>query len=39
MALPAEAAEEGLMKLQETIPQAAIIGRVTEQREYAVYLD
>lgn len=39
MALPAEAAEECLAELQKAIPQAAIIGRVTEQREFAVYLD
>lgn len=39
MALPAERAEECLAELQKTIPQAAVIGRVTRRREYAVYLD
>lgn len=39
MALPREAAEECLAELRETIPQAAVIGSVTERREYAVYLD
>lgn len=39
MALPQEAAEECLAELRGVIPQAAIIGSVTERREYAVYLD
>ncbi len=39
MALPRESAEDCLARLREAIPQAAIIGSVTERREYAVYLD
>lgn len=39
MALPREAAETCLAELRETIPQAAVIGSVTDRREYAVYLD
>ena len=39
MALPREAAEPCLAELREAIPQAAVIGSVTDRREYAVYLD
>ena len=39
MALPREAAEACLAELREAIPQAAVIGSVTDRREYAVYLD
>lgn len=39
MALPQEAAEECLAELREAIPQTAVIGLVTDRREYAVYLD
>ena len=39
MALPREAAEECLTELRRAIPQAAVIGSVTDRREYAVYLD
>ena len=39
MALPAEAWEECLAALRESIPQAAVIGRVTRRSEYAVYLN
>ena len=39
MALPAEAAKECIMELRESVPQAAVIGSVTEQQEFAVYLD
>ena len=39
MALPGDAAEECLSELREAIPQAAVIGSVTERGEYAVYLD
>lgn len=39
MALPQEAAADCLAELRGVIPQAAIIGSVTERREYAVYLD
>ncbi len=39
MAIPKEAAEECLKELQEVIPQAAIIGYVTEQDDYWLYLE
>ncbi len=39
MALPEGAAADCLAELQSSIPQAAVIGRVTEREEYAVYLD
>lgn len=39
MALPRETAEPCLAELREAIPQAAVIGSVTDRREYAVYLD
>ena len=39
IALPREAAEECLTELRRAIPQAAVIGSVTDRREYAVYLD
>lgn len=38
MALPEGAAEECLAQLRETIPQAAMVGRVTERQDYAIYL-
>lgn len=38
MALPEGAAEECLAQLRETIPQAAVVGRVTERQDYAIYL-
>ena len=39
IALPEGAAEECLSELRERIPQAAVVGRVEERGEYAVYLD
>ena len=39
IALPAGAAEECLAQLRSSIPQAAVIGAVTDGEEYAVYLD
>ena len=39
IALPAEAAEACLAELRQAIPQAAMIGQVTERQDYAVYLD
>lgn len=39
IALPEGASEECLSKLRERIPQAAVVGRVEERGEYAVYLD
>lgn len=39
MALPESAAEACLAELKGAVPQAAVIGRAVERREYAVYLD
>lgn len=39
IALPEGAAEECLSELRERTPQAAVVGRVEERGEYAVYLD
>ena len=39
MALPEGAAEDCLARLRETIPQAAVVGRVTERQATAIYLD
>lgn len=39
MALPQEAAQACLSELKQAVPQAALIGHVTQKREYAVYLD
>ena len=39
MALPEEAAADCLAQLQEAVPQATVVGRVTERQAYAVYLD
>lgn len=39
MALPAGDAEACLAELRTAVPQAAVIGSVTEPGEYAVYLD
>jgi len=39
LAVPAEAAEACLAEMTEAIPQASVIGRAVERKEYAVYLD
>jgi len=39
MALPAEAADDCLRALQAQIPQAAIVGHVTEKQEHYIYLE
>lgn len=38
-ALPAEAAEDCLRRLRSCIPEAAVIGRVTEADEFSLYLE
>lgn len=39
MAIPSECAEECLAELQASIPQAAVVGYVTEQLDAAIYLE
>ena len=39
MAIPQEYAEDCLKELQEAIPQAAMIGYVTERQDAAIYLE
>ena len=39
MALPEAEAEACLKELRDQIPQAAIVGYVTEQQEFAIYLE
>ncbi len=39
MAIPSEYAEECLAELQESIPQAAVVGYVTERLDASIYLE
>lgn len=39
MALPEEVAQACLAELKQAVPQAALIGHVTQEQEHAVYLD
>ena len=39
MALPEAEAEKCLKELRDQIPQAAIVGYVTEQQEFSIYLE